>query len=122
MVFENEVGNYSKEELEKFVVFAWLALVPLKHTHTYMRLVKCKHRSLYRMQPDSMRITKLIYTSKTTYIHIVTLNRNENGFQCSLTGTRLILTKLCTLERPITRNFDFYCYVSCPIILWNKLQ
>ena len=41
MVFENEVGNYSKEELEKFVVFAWLALVPLKHTHTYMRLVKC---------------------------------------------------------------------------------
>ena len=122
MVFENEVGNYSKEELEKFVVFAWLALVPLKHTHTYMQLVKCKHRSLYRMQPDSMRITKLIYTSKTTYIHIVTLNRKENGFQCSLTGTRLILTKLCTLERPITRNFDFYCYVSCPIILWNKLQ
>ena len=122
MMFENEVGNYSKEELEKFVVFAWLALVPLKHTYTYMWLVKCKHRSLYRMQPDSMRITKLIYTSKTTYIHIVTLNRKENGFPCSLTGTRLILTKLCTLERPITRNFDFYCYVSCPIILWNKLQ
>ena len=122
MVFENEVGNYSKEELEKSVVLAWPALVPLKHTYTYMRLMKCKHRSLYRMQPDSMRITKLIYTSKTTYIHIVTLNRKENGFQCSLTGTRLILTKLCTLERPITRNFDFYCYVSCPIILWNKLQ
>ena len=122
MVFENEVGNYSKEELEKFVVLAWPALVPLKHTYTYMRLVKCKHRSLYRMQPDSMRITKLIYTSKTTYIHIVTLNRKENGFQCSLTSTKLILTKLCNLERPITRNFDFYCYVSCPIILWNKLQ
>ena len=122
MVFENEVGNCNKEELEKFVVLAWPALVPLKHTHTYMRLVKCKHRSLYRMQPDSMRITKLIYTSKTTYIYIVILNGKENGFQCNLIGTRLILTKLCTLERPITPNFDFYCYVSCPIILWDKMQ
>ena len=24
--------------------------------------------------------------------------------------------------RPITPNFDFYCYVSCPIILWDKMQ
>ena len=122
MVFENEVGNYSKEEFEKFVLLAWPALVPLKHTYTYMRLVKGKHRSLYKMQPDSMRITKLIYTSKTTCIHIVILNSKENGFQCNLIGTRLILTKLCTLERPITPNFDFYCYVSCPIILWDKMQ
>ena len=90
MVFENEVGNCSKEEFKKFVVLARPALVPSKHTYTYMRLVKCKHRTLYKMQPDSMRITKLIYTSKTTYIHIVILNSTENGFQCSLIGTRLI--------------------------------
>ena len=92
------LGTETMKELEKFVVLAWPALVPLKHTYTYMRLVKCKHRSLYKMQPDSIRITKLIYTSKTTYIHILILNSKENGFQCSLTGTRLILTKLCTLE------------------------
>ena len=116
MVFENEVRNCSKEELEKFVVLAWPALVPLKHTCTYMQLVKCKHRSLYKMYPDSMRITKFIYTSMTIYIRIVILNNKENGFQCNLTGTRLILTKLGTLERPIAPNFDFYCYVSCPII------
>ena len=88
MVFENEVGNCSKEELEKFVVLAWPALVPLKHTYTYMWLVKCKHQSLYKMQPDSMRMRKLIYTLKTTYIHIVILNSKENGFQYSLTDTR----------------------------------
>ena len=41
MVFENEVGNCSKEELEKFFVLAWPTLVPLKHTYTYMQLVKC---------------------------------------------------------------------------------
>ena len=40
-------------------------------THVHMVLVKCQHLPFYRMQPDSMRITKLIPRQQPRYIVIL---------------------------------------------------
>ena len=97
MVFENEVGNRSKERVGE-VCCSCMASFGTIETHVHICAVSEVQTSIIIQDATRFDEDYKAHTSKTTYMHKVILNSKENGFQCSLTGTRLILIKLCTLE------------------------